>query len=71
MLGVAQSVGSIARIPGPLFGGFVSQFAGLNVAFFISAALVLICFFVGFRLFRDHRPKSKEMEVVGYPTIEL
>jgi DHA1 family tetracycline resistance protein-like MFS transporter len=71
MLGVAQSVGSIARIPGPLVGGFVAEFAGLNLVFFISAALVLICFFVGFKLFRDHKSSVQQTEVVGYPTIEL
>ncbi|MCJ7614735.1 MFS transporter, partial [Candidatus Bathyarchaeota archaeon] len=31
MLGVAQSVGSVARVPGPLIGGFIAEFAGLNV----------------------------------------
>jgi MFS transporter, DHA1 family, tetracycline resistance protein len=55
MLGVAQSVGSIARIPGPLVGGFVAEFAGLNVAFLLSSAVVMVCFFVGFKLFRAHR----------------
>jgi MFS family permease len=47
MLGIAQAVGSIARIPGPLVGGIVAEFAGLNVAFFISATLVMMCFFMG------------------------
>jgi hypothetical protein len=47
MLGIAQSVASIARIPSPLVGGIVAEFAGLDVAFFISAALVMICFFLG------------------------
>jgi DHA1 family tetracycline resistance protein-like MFS transporter len=59
MLGIAQSVGSIARIPGPLVGGIVAEFAGLNVAFFISAALVMMCFFLGFKLFRAYRSKGQ------------
>ena len=71
MLGVAQSVGSIARIPGPLFGGVVAEFAGLNVAFFVSAVLVMVCFFIGFKLFRAHRLNGKQTEVTGYPTIEM
>ena len=71
MLGIAQSVGSIARIPGPLVGGVVAQFAGLNVAFFISATLVLVCFFLGFKLFRAHSSDTQQPEVISYPTIEL
>ncbi|UCC59083.1 MAG: MFS transporter [Candidatus Bathyarchaeum sp.] len=55
MLGVAQSVGSIARIPGPLIGGFISEFAGLNIAFFISAALLMIAFILGVKVFQAHR----------------
>ncbi len=58
MLGVAQSVGSIARIPGPLIGGFVAEFAGLNVAFFVSAGLLLIAFVLGFKVFQPHRSRE-------------
>ena len=71
MLGIAQSVGSIARIPGPLVGGIVAEFAGLDVAFFISAALVMTCFFLGFKLFRAHRSSGQQTEGVSYPIIEL
>jgi DHA1 family tetracycline resistance protein-like MFS transporter len=65
MLGVAQSVGSIARIPGPLVGGFVAEFAGLNAAFLLSSALVIVCFFVGFKLFRTHRLHDQQTEGVS------
>jgi hypothetical protein len=34
MLGIAQSVGSIARIPSPLVGGIVAEIAGLDLAFY-------------------------------------
>ena len=71
MLGIAQSVASIARIPSPLVGGIVAEFAGLDVAFFISAALVMICFFLGFKLFRAHRSSGQQTEGVSYPIIEL
>ena len=71
MLGIAQSVASIARIPSPLVGGIVAEFAGLDVAFFISAALVMICFFLGFKLFRSHRSSGQQTAVVSYPIIEL
>jgi DHA1 family tetracycline resistance protein-like MFS transporter len=71
MLGIAQSVGSIARIPGPLVAGIVAEFAGLDVAFFISAALVMICFFLGFKLFRAHRQASQQTEGVRFSVIEM
>ena len=60
MLGVSQAVGSIARVPGPLVGGFIAEFAGLNVAFLLSAALVMICFFLGFKLFRANKSSGQQ-----------
>jgi DHA1 family tetracycline resistance protein-like MFS transporter len=71
MLGVAQSVGSIARIPGPLVGGLVAELAGLNVSFFLSSALVMVCFFVGFKLFRAHRLRGQQTEGVNYRPAEI
>ncbi len=71
MLGVVQSVGSIARIPGPLVGGIVAEFAGLNVAFLLSAALVMIAFVLGFKLFRAHRFRGQQTEGVTYPTTQI
>jgi len=62
MLGVAQSVGSIARIPGPLVGGLVAEFVGLNVAFLLSAALVMIAFALGFKVFQAHRFRGQQTE---------
>ena len=70
MLGVAQSVGSIARIPGPLVGGIVAEFAGLNVAFFLSAALATIAFVFGFKLFRAHRFRGQQTEVGLVPKLQ-
>ncbi|PVX27716.1 MAG: tetracycline resistance MFS efflux pump [Candidatus Bathyarchaeum sp.] len=71
MLGIAQSVGSIARIPGPLIAGLIAEFAGLNVAFWVSAVLVLVCFFLGFKLFRAHRSRGQRTGVVGYQPLEM
>jgi MFS family permease len=71
MLGVVQSVGSIARIPGPLVGSIVAEFAGLNVAFLLSAALVMIAFVLGFKLFRAHRFRGQQTEGVTYPTTQI
>jgi DHA1 family tetracycline resistance protein-like MFS transporter len=64
MLGVAQSVGSIARIPGPLIGGFIADLAGLPVAFFISAALLLTASGVGLRAFQSHRFRGRDAAAV-------
>jgi len=62
ILGVAQSVGSVARIPGPLIGGIIAEFAGLNAAFMFSAVLVLIAFVLGFKVFRAHRFRGQQTE---------
>jgi MFS family permease len=62
ILGVVQSVGSIARVPGPLVGGLIAEFAGLNVAFLLSAALVMVAFVLGFKLFRAHRFRGQQTE---------
>lgn len=55
ILGVAQSMGSIARIPGPLIGGFVAEIFGLNIAFIISAIIVLIAFGLGLKVFQVYK----------------
>jgi len=52
LLGAAQSVSSIARVPGPLIGGFVFEFAGLVAPFFLSAALLMVAFGLGCRVFQ-------------------
>jgi len=64
MLGVAQSVGSIARIPGPLVGGLIAEFVGLDVAFLLSAALVMIAFALGFKVFQAHKFRGQQTEGV-------
>lgn len=51
-LGAAQSVSSIARVPGPLIGGFVYEFAGLAAPFFLSAAFLVFAFGLSCRVFQ-------------------
>lgn len=51
-LGVAQSVASIARIFGPLIGGFATDLGGVQIPFYVSGALLLAPFFLGCRLFQ-------------------
>ncbi|UCE95742.1 MAG: hypothetical protein JSV51_08550, partial [Candidatus Bathyarchaeota archaeon] len=50
MLGVTQSISTIAMVPGPIVGGFVFEFAGLTAPFFLSAAILLVAFLLGVRI---------------------
>lgn len=52
VLGIANSVASIATVPGPLVGGFLFEFFGLASPFYVSAILLLIAFGLGFKTFR-------------------
>lgn len=58
ILGVTQSVSTIAMVPGPLIGGFVFEFAGLAAPFFLSTAMLMVAFGLGVRVlqtsFRSH-----------------
>jgi MFS family permease len=67
ILGAAQGMGSIARIPGPLIGGFIAEYAGLPYAFFLSATLVLIAFVFGFRIFQVNGSRSQQKEGNMHP----
>ena len=51
-LGVTQSIGSIARILGPLIGGYVTELFGVQASFYVSGGLLLIPFIIGCRLFQ-------------------
>jgi len=44
MLGVTQSASSIARVPGPLIGGSVFEFAGVAAPFFLGVAMLVVAF---------------------------
>jgi len=50
ILGVTNGVASIARVPGPLIGGYLFEFAGLAAPFFASAAMLIVAFGFGFRV---------------------
>ena len=59
ILGVTQSVSTIAMVPGPLIGGFVWDFAGRVAPFFLSATLLMIAFGLGVRVLQtSSRPRS-------------
>ena len=52
ILGVTNSVASIATVPGPLIGGFLFEFAGLASPFFVSALLLLFSLILGIKALR-------------------
>ncbi len=51
-LGLASSVSSIATVPGPLIGGSLFEFAGLTTPFLGSAAMLIVAFVLGCRVFQ-------------------
>ncbi len=50
ILGITQSVSSLARVPGPLIGGFVLEFAGLVAPFFLSAFMLMVATALGIKI---------------------
>lgn len=54
-MGLVDSVGSIARIPGPIIGGFMFEFGGLFVAFFLSTVFLVVAFALSCRIFQTCR----------------
>jgi len=50
-LGLGQSVGSLARIPGPIVGGLTFEYLGMVSPFLISAVLMFIALLLGRRVF--------------------
>jgi len=53
VLGITQSVSSIARVPGPLLAGIIAEFAGVLAPFFLSAVLLMIATLFGIRIAKD------------------
>jgi multidrug resistance protein len=52
VLGVSQSVSSVARVPGPLIGGFAFEFAGILSPFLLSVGMLIVAFALGCRVFQ-------------------
>lgn len=61
VLGIAQSVSSIARVPGPIIGGFVVEVAGLASSFFLSGIFLIVAFIFGCRTFQACILKRKKI----------
>jgi MFS family permease len=51
-LGVTQSIGSIARIFGPVIGGYITEAYSVQLSFYISGVFLLIPLIIGCRLFQ-------------------
>jgi MFS family permease len=52
ILGLTQSVGSIARIPGPVLSGVATELIGLSSSFLFGGLILIIPFLLGCRVFR-------------------
>jgi len=52
VLGLTQSVSSIARVPGPLIGGLIYDFGGTNAPFITSSAILLVPVILGCKAFQ-------------------
>ncbi len=52
ILGFTQSIGSIARIFGPILGGYLVELISIEASFYISGLLLLVPFLLGCRLFQ-------------------
>jgi DHA1 family tetracycline resistance protein-like MFS transporter len=63
--GVSQSLGSLARIVGPLWGGFVFDRFGHTAPFISAAALMLIAFALSLAAFRGYVPAGARSAPAG------
>ena len=52
ILGITQSVGSIARIPGPFLSGLATELFGLEYSFIFGGLTLVIPFLLGCWIFR-------------------
>lgn len=60
LLGITQSVSSIARVPGPLISGLVVELTGLASSFFLSGFFLMIAFIFGCRVFQACMLRTKK-----------
>jgi multidrug resistance protein len=58
-MGVQQTFGGLARVIVPIFAGFTYDHFGHSIPFLVSAALVLIGFFVGMGIDDPRKPGGK------------
>jgi len=58
ILGLNQSLGSLARVLGPVWGGFFFDQVSIGFPFFSAGILILLIFFLSFRLHKNAAIKS-------------
>ena len=58
-LGLSQSLGSLARIIGPMWGGFVFDRVGIRFPFLTAGGLMLVAWFISLAAFRGFTPASR------------
>lgn len=63
-LGVSQSLGSLARIVGPMWGGFVFDRFGIGVPFLTASLLMLVAWGISLVAFRDFKPAATRPQAV-------
>jgi MFS transporter, DHA1 family, tetracycline resistance protein len=64
MLGLTQSLASLARIIGPLWGGWVFDRFGIDVPLFSAAGLMLVACVMSVLVFSRYRPRRRYDETV-------
>jgi len=58
ILGINQSLGSLARVMGPVWGGFFFDHVSIGFPFFSAGILILLIFFLSFHLHNNAAIKS-------------
>jgi DHA1 family tetracycline resistance protein-like MFS transporter len=51
-LGITQSIGSVARIFGPILSGYIVEISDVQSSFYVSGFMLLLSFLIGCRIFR-------------------
>jgi MFS family permease len=64
-MGVQQTFGGLARVIVPLFAGYTYDHFGHSIPFYVSAALVVIGFFVGMGIDDPRKPRGPLPDVVA------
>ena len=68
ILGITQSFGSLARVPGPLVAGFLFEQVHPAAPFLMGAALMAVGFGMTLLVYRESRRIASERAVAGTPS---
>lgn len=70
VLGLNQSMSALARVLGPLWGGFAFEFIGYEFPFLTGAAFMAICFLFSLWLLRSHRFVKSQFESLDKDSLD-